>query len=396
MPFLSNWILNRTQTWAIIVLLWLLVAGKENVMIQHPSHLRLHQIEPTSDGNIFTSASASERSSMVNTEAVSDSARSIHADNCSSFRQGIDSKASSSPPTAAELITKFWPQLKANPGEHHEVPQPIFCLESDLSSNKGKSATCSVKLDAPFVSCVNHLNDKGNHLRPMRREVSKNLFGDKDFKAFFKAPSVPETAIRVGDSKAKRLPSKHNPLRTNKFQKFESQLLNVERSARTSMRLATFQTYLLTAQREADRLNISTMDRKHIADLIIQISELQFEQAARTTLLTTRVRTAWVLEQLQIKKNATTLLEKLPVQREDLFGGKFQKILDSSLTAASMADKTVYKLSAISTYHASKTLPDTRYRETHRPSYNHSGLPRPPPWETGKSPRGKQNERYFS
>ena len=210
-----------------------------------------------------------------------------------------------------------------------------------------QASSCAIKLDAPFISCMNSLSDRGTRLKPLRKEVSRKFpFGEAEYKAFFKAPSVPDAATRVGDARAKRSTSRRNPLRSPKFSMMESQLHAVDSAARGSMRLAAYQTYLLTAQREADKLNISPEDRKLISDLLLQIAELQFEQATRTSILVTRLRRSLVLEHLQIEKNAAALLQKLPVKGEDLFGGKFQEILESSITASNTADKTVYKLSA--------------------------------------------------
>ena len=156
----------------------------------------------------------------------------------------------------------------------------------------------------------------------------------------------------------------------------ESQLRGVDSAARGSMRLAAYQTYLLTAQREADKLNISPEDRKLISDLLLQIAELQFEQATRTSILVTRLRRSLVLEHLQIEKNAAALLQKLPVKGEDLFGGKFQEILESSITASNTADKTVYKLSAPS----SSTYRHSHNDRDHTPRYRE-------PSTQGQSPR---------
>lgn len=136
--------------------------------------------------------------------------------------------------------------------QQQNVPKAIFCLDSHPSGDK-QATSCAIKLDAPFISCMNSLSGRGTRLQPF--------------------PSVPDIAIRVGDARAKRSESKLNPLRSPKFYMMESQLHTVDSAARGSMRLEAYQTYLLTAQREAGKLNISPEDRKLISDLLLQIVE---------------------------------------------------------------------------------------------------------------------------
>ena len=111
------------------------------------------------------------------------------------------------------------------------------------------------------------------------------------------------------------------------------------------MRLAAYQSYLITAQREADLLAIDNEDQKKISDLLLRISDLQFEQAARTALLCTKYRRAHVVEQLKLEKEAESILGKLPLSGSDLFAGKFQQVLEDTIAASCTADKTAYKLS---------------------------------------------------
>ena len=75
----------------------------------------------------------------------------------------------------AEIITKYCPQLKAEQAEQQQnVPKPIFCLDSHLSGDK-QASSCAIKLDAPFISCMNSLSDRGTRLKPLRKEVSRKF-----------------------------------------------------------------------------------------------------------------------------------------------------------------------------------------------------------------------------
>ena len=168
-------------------------------------------------------------------------------------------------------------------------------------------------------------------------------FDNKDFNTVFSTPLVPEAAFRVGDARARKL--NFNGMRSRAFRKSDSQISLIDRTARTSMRLAAYQSYLITAQRETDRLAIEEEDQKRISDLLLRISDLQFEQATRTALLCTKHRRARVMEQLKLEKEAETILGKLPYSGSDLFAGKFQQVLEDTIAASSTADKTAYKLS---------------------------------------------------
>ncbi|XP_041481385.1 uncharacterized protein LOC121428664 [Lytechinus variegatus] len=265
----------------------------------------------------------------------------IFASSPSSRHDSVESK----PVSAADLITKYCPQLKAETTDSEES-KPIFCLDSELGRQSVNSA--AVKLDKPFSSCLNYLNDRGRDLRPTNRVVKKHFrFGERDFKHAFKTPTVPDAAFCVGDAKAKRSRySNQNPLGSRRFKRMESQLTSIDQTARASMRLATYHTYLLTAFRESEKLGISPEDRRDIWECVMKIAEYQFEQASRTAILCTRARRSQVIDLLQIEKNATRLLERLPAWGDDLFSGRFQEVLESSISASSTADKTVYRLSS--------------------------------------------------
>ncbi|XP_041476681.1 uncharacterized protein LOC121424889 isoform X3 [Lytechinus variegatus] len=200
----------------------------------------------------------------------------IFASSPSSRHDSVESK----PVSAADLITKYCPQLKAETTDSEES-KPIFCLDSELGRQSVNSA--AVKLDKPFSSCLNYLNDRGRDLRPTNRVVKKHFrFGERDFKHAFKTPTVPDAAFCVGDAKAKRSRySNQNPLGSRRFKRLESQLTSIDQAARASMRLATYHTYLLTAFRESERLGISPEDRRDIWECVMKIAEYQFEQVHR-------------------------------------------------------------------------------------------------------------------
>ena len=274
--------------------------------------------------------------------------------------------------SAAELLIKYCPQLKAEAPdtEENSETKPIFCLDSELSAHgHGPSA---VKLDTPFSACYNKLAHSSLDSRSCRYDTPSGFrFDNKDFNAVFSTPSVPEAAYRVGDARARKL--NFNGMRSRAFRKADSQISLIDRVARTSMRLAAYQSYLITAQREADRLAIEKEDQKKISDLLLRISDLQFEQAARTALLCTKYRRAHVMEQLKLEKEAEAILGKLPYSGSDLFAGKFQQVLEDTIAASSTADKTAYKLS-----------------KTHR-SFRSSGEQIPPrsgSFREGGSPQG--------
>ena len=245
---------------------------------------------------------------------------------------------------AAELLIKYCPQLKAEStdAEGNNEAKPIFCLDSELTThNQGPSA---VKLDTPFTACYNKLAHSSLNPRSCRHDTPSGFrFDNKDFNAVFSTPLVPEAAYRVGDARARK--SNFNGMRSRAFRKRDSQISLIDRVARCSMRLAAYQSYLITAQREADRLAIDKEDQKKISDLLLRISDLQFEQAARTALLCTKLRRAQVMEQLKLEKEADAILGKLPYTGTDLFAGKFQQVLEDTIAASCTADKTAYKLS---------------------------------------------------
>ncbi|XP_041453598.1 uncharacterized protein LOC121406794 [Lytechinus variegatus] len=75
-----------------------------------------------------------------------------------------------------------------------------------------------------------------------------------------------------------------------------------------------YQGCLLTALSEAERLGVSTGDKNLLLESLTKIADLQYEQAARSTLRCSRARRAKVLDALKIEKEAARLLNKLPCE----------------------------------------------------------------------------------
>ena len=197
-----------------------------------------------------------------------------------------------------------------------------------------------MKLDTPFSSRYHSLAGKPSRVQHARSDFR---FGDSYYEEYFKTPKVPESAFQVGDARARG--SARNPMRARGFKEEERQISAIDQAARASMKLAVFQSYLLTAQREEARLGVSADDSKTISDLLRRISDMQFEQASRTALLCSKRRRALVLDQLKLERRAEEVLSSLPLSGPDLFAGKFQSTLEKSILDSSTADKTVQKLS---------------------------------------------------
>ena len=244
---------------------------------------------------------------------------------------------------AAELLIKYCPQLKADStsSDGKIDAKPIFCLDSELKSHsEGQSA---VKLDTPFSACYNKVAENSQRLRAVRRDSQSGYrFDSGDFENVFSTPRIPKAAFRVGDARARKV--NFNAMRSSSFKKSDNDLSLIDKSARTSMRLAVYQSYLITALRESERLAIGEEDQRKISDLLLRTSDAQFDQAARTALLCTKQRRAHVLEQLKLEKEAESVLHNLPLSGSDLFSSKLQSVLDENISESSTADKTVYKL----------------------------------------------------
>ena len=216
--------------------------------------------------------------SSISSPLRSESRESIFSDDQPPSEKEIRGQASRKEgQTAADILIKYCPQLKAeapNADENNDT-KPIFCLDSELSSHgQGPSA---VKLDTPFSACYSKLASSSLNSRSCRRDTPSGFrFDNKDFNAVFSTPTVPEAAFRVGDARARKL--NFNGMRSRAFRQADSHIALIDRTARTSMRLAAYQSYLITAQREADLLAIDNEDQKKISDLLLRISDLQFDK----------------------------------------------------------------------------------------------------------------------
>ena len=269
---------------------------------------------------------------------------------------------------AADLLIKYCPQLKAESTSADGTidTKPIFCWDSELKPCGEKQK--AVKLDTPYSACYNKLADNSRRLRAVRKDSQTGFrFDSGDYDKVFSTPRIPEAAFRVGDARARK--ANFNAMRSSSFRRADNEMIMIDKSARTSMRLAAYQSYLITALREADRLAIGDEDQKKISDLLLRISDMQFEQASRTALLCTKQRRTRVLEHLKLEKEADKVLHNLSLSGPDLFSGKLQSVLDENISASSTADKTVYKL----TKSDRSPYQSTRGRQFHPRSFRDDG-----------------------
>ena len=247
---------------------------------------------------------------------------------------------------AVDILTKYCPQLAAS-GESSQqsaAEKSIFRMKSafDVPDRQGPSA---VKMDAPYKSCFQGIDRKKSRMKAYSRDCQANFrVGAEDYDKYLSSPLVPDVAVRVGDAHAKKTNSS-NPLRSPAFKAFESALLAVDKSARSAMRLAMYQGYILTALTEAESLGISQTDQQRLSRAATFIADLQFEQATRTALFCTFQRRTNVVDNLKIEKESARALSDLPSEGKDLFHDQFQSVLDNSITASVTADQTAYKLS---------------------------------------------------
>ena len=247
---------------------------------------------------------------------------------------------------AARILSKYCPQLRADEEDDHETDvkqQSIFRLKSSLGDRE--DSLPGIKMDGPYKSCFHKLDNRRSGLKPASREVTRDYrIASQDFDNYLCSPTVPDVAFRVGDAGAKK--SRYNTLRSRTFISTDRDLSAIDISARNGMRLAIYQGCLITALTEAESLGLTSTDRESVLESLSKIADLQYEQATRSALLTTRLRRSNVLTALNIEREAAKCLARLPCEGKDLFNGKFQDVLDQTISESNTADKTFHKLSS--------------------------------------------------
>lgn len=252
---------------------------------------------------------------------------------------------------AARVLTKYCPKLRADQENANVDERETSIFRRNFTFNQHDEEPPAIKMDAPYKYCYRSLDKQKSQLKPACKEVRKDYrFAIRDCEQFLATPSVPDVAFRVGDAGAKKDGAWNsytsNGLRSRSFRTSDRQLSAIDTSARNGMKLAMYQGCLITALKEDIRLGLSSSDKVLIVESLIKISDLQYEQAARSTLLCSRLRRSNVMDALKIENEAARLLIRLPCEGKDLFNNQFQDVLDKTISASATADKT-YQLSSI-------------------------------------------------
>ena len=208
--------------------------------------------------------------------------------------------------------------------------------DASLTNNSG------IKLPLVFASEFTHLDSLPVlHAVPQGADISF-CFDEEDQSRFFSPQSLAADTEAFGRSLKAPLP---NSLQSKVYRSQDKGWRFVAEASDFAARLAAFSTALLDLLIRADELEVSEEDRVSIRAILIDLSALNFSQAARIKLHATTRRRHLALDSLSLLKDfngqAVDRISRVGLQ---VFGGKFLEAVDSDLSMNKRAKEVADRL----------------------------------------------------
>ena len=149
-------------------------------------------------------------------------------------------------------------------------------------------------------------------------------FQPKDFEKFLSPETLSPEILRVADKKPQG-----NPLQGKAYMERDKKWTRVADLARTSMRLSAYRGAITNLLARANELPVSLEDRQTLHEVLLELSEAMWSQAARTAVFTTRQRRTMALGAMGFATRAADQIGRsLPHEGPHLFAGQAIRVFD--------------------------------------------------------------------
>ena len=136
-----------------------------------------------------------------------------------------------------------------------------------------------------------------------------------------------------------------NPLQSKEYRSQDKGWRFVAEASAFAARLAAFSTALLDLLIRADELEVSEEDKVSIRAILIELSALNFSQAARIKLHATTRRRHLALDSLSLPKDFNEqAVDRISRDGPQVFGGKFLEAVDADLSMNKRAKEIADRL----------------------------------------------------
>ena len=175
-----------------------------------------------------------------------------------------------------------------------------------------------------------HLDSRPTLNTAPRGADSSFCFGEEDHSRFFSPQSLaPDTEAFGRSLKAPDA----NPLASKDYRLQDKSWRFISEASAYAARLAAFSTALVDLLIRADELEVSEEDKASVHALLLDLSALNFSQAARMKLHATTRRRHLALNSLKLPKDFNKqAVDRISRVGPQIFGGKFLEAVDSDHT----------------------------------------------------------------
>ena len=193
-----------------------------------------------------------------------------------------------------------------------------------------------ISLPPVFASEFTHL-DSMPRCPPMPPRASGAFrFGGDDQTRFFSSQSLEVDTVAFARSLKAPEP---NPLTSKDYRLQDRSWAYVSEASAFAARIAAFSTALVDLLMRADELGVTEEDKVSVHALLLDLSALNFSQAARIKLHATKRRRHLALDCLKLPTDFNNhAVDRIPRAGAEIFGGKFLEVVDSDLMMRAEGD----------------------------------------------------------
>ena len=190
-------------------------------------------------------------------------------------------------------------------------------------------ASVAISLPPVFASEFTHLDSLPRCPSMPSRASGAFRFGGDDQTRFFSSQSLEVDTVAFARSLKAPEP---NPLTSKDYRLQDRSWAYVSEASAFAARIAAFSTALVDLLMRADELGVTEEDKGSVHALLLDLSALNFSQAARIKLHATKRRRHLALDCLKLPTDFNNhAVDRIPRAGAEIFGGKFLEVVDSDL-----------------------------------------------------------------
>ena len=186
-----------------------------------------------------------------------------------------------------------------------------------------------INLPPVFASEFTHLDSLPRCPSVPPRASGAFRFGIDDQTRFFSCQSLEVDTVAFARSLKAPEP---NPLTSKDYRLQDKSWAYVSEASAFAARIAAFSTALVDLLMRADELGVTEEDKGSVHALLLDLSALNFSQAARIKLHATKHRRHLALDCLKLPTDFNNhAVDRIPHAGSEIFGGKFLEVVDTDL-----------------------------------------------------------------